>query len=238
MNSIVFLLATASILIFLVASPLTLSHAVSSESVNIFPQGSKPYGLTQEQHIQNFWKWVISLPEDQNPWDDPSGKNCANGQVGTNSSVFYLSGNGGGTSERVCTVPAGKGLLIPVMVVEISDKEYPGATVDDLASSAKQDQDSVNSLYLKIDDKEYGYDELVKYRTNTGPFNVVFPDNPAFGVLEGGPSKTVADGFYILTEPISKGNHTVHYKSSLLCLDPDCAEPNFGQDIKYNIIAK
>ena len=96
------------------------------------------------------------------------------------------------------------------MVVEISDKEYPGATVDDLASSAKQDQDSVNSLYLKIDDKEYGYDEVVKYRTNTGPFNVVFPDNPAFGVLEGGPSKTVADGFYILTEPISKGNHTVH----------------------------
>ena len=122
----------------------------------MFPQGSKPYGLTQEQHIQNFWKWVISLPEDQNPWDDPSGKNCAKGQVGTNSSVFYLSGNGGGTSERVCTVPADKGLLIPVMVVEISDKEYPGATVADLASSAKQDQNSVNSLYLKIDDKEYG----------------------------------------------------------------------------------
>jgi hypothetical protein len=238
MNSIVFLLAAISILIILVSNPLTLSSAASSGSVNIFPQGSKPYGLTQEQHIQNFWKWVISLPENQNPWNDPSGKNCANGQVGTNSSVFYLSGNGGGTSERVCTVPAGKGLLIPVMVVEISDKEYPGATVDDLASSAKKDQDSVNSLYLKIDDKEYGYDELVKYRTNTEPFSVVFPDNPSFGVLEGGPSKTVADGFYILTEPLSKGNHTVHYKSSLLCLDPDCAEPNFGQDIQYTIIAE
>ena len=125
MNSIVFLLAAASTLIFLVSSPLTLSHAASSGSVNIFPQGSKPYGLTQEQHIQNFWKWVISLPKDQNPWDDPSGKNCANGQVGTNSSVFYLSGNGGGTSERVCTVPAGKGLLIPVMVVEYLTRNTP-----------------------------------------------------------------------------------------------------------------
>ena len=48
----------------------------------------------------------------------------------------------------------------------------------------------------------------------TEPFNVVFPDNPAFGVLEGGPSKTVADGFYILTESLPKGNHTVHHKSS------------------------
>jgi len=29
-----------------------------------------------------------------------------------------------------------------------------------------------------------------------------------------------------------------HYKSSLICLDPGCAEPNFAQDIKYNIIAE
>ena len=69
-------------------------------------------------------------------------------------------------------------------------------------------------------------------------FNVVFPDNQAFGVLEGGPSKNVADGFYILTESLPKSNHTVHHKSSLLCLDPDCTEPNFGQDISNDIIAK
>jgi hypothetical protein len=124
------------------------------------------------------------------------------------------------------------------MVVEISDKEYPGATADDLISIAKKDQDSVNSLYLKLDDNEYRYDDLINYRTNTTPFDVVFPENPAFGVLESGPSKAAADGFYILTDPLSRGNQTVHYKSSLLCLDPDCAEPNFGQDIKYDIIAK
>ena len=73
---------------------------------------------------------------------------------------------------------------------------------------------------------------------STEQFNVVFPDNPAFGVLEGGPSKTVAGGFYILTESLPKDNHTVHHISNLLCLDPDCTEPNFGQDISYDIIAK
>ncbi len=96
----------------------------------------------------------------------------------------------------------------------------------------KRDQDSVNSLYLKIGDKEYNFDELLKYRTATDIFDVDYADNGIFGIVEGGPT-----GFYIITEPLQKGNYTVHYKSSLSCLDPNCAEPNFAQDIKYNIIA-
>ena len=43
---------------------------------------------------------------------------------------------------------------------------------------------------------------------------------------------------YVLTEPLTLGNHTVHFKSSLICSDPGCAEPNFAQDINYNIVAK
>ena len=141
-------------------------------------------------------------------------------------------------SERICKVPVGKGLLIPVMQVEWSDKEAPGASVEELHKSAKKDQDSVNSLYLKIGDKEYKYKDLIKYRTQTDVFEAVFPDNGIFGVIEGGISKVVADGFYIITEPLIKGNYSVHFKSSLICPDPGCAEPNFAQDIKYNIVAE
>jgi hypothetical protein len=144
----------------------------------------------------------------------------------------------GGISERTCKVPAGMGLFIPVMQVEWSDKEAPGASIEELRKSAKKDQDSVNSLYLKIGDKEYKYKDLIKYRTQTDVFEVVFPDNGIFGVIEGGVSKVVADGFYIITEPLTKGNYSVHFKSSLICLDPGCAEPNFAQDIKYNIVAE
>ena len=56
--------------------------------------------------------------------------------------------------------------------------------------------------------------------------------------LLGGPSKALADGFYILTEQLTAGNHTIYFKSSLICNDPGCAEPNFAQDINYNIFAK
>ena len=216
----------------------TLSPVLGSNSVNIFPPGSKPYGLTFAEHEKNFWKWILEIPANESPVNDRTGEKCANGQSNTNSSVFYLSMNNGGISERTCKVPVGKGLLIPVMQVEWSDKEAPGASVEELHKSAKKDQDSVNSLYLKIGDKEYKYKDLIKYRTQTDVFEVVFPDNGIFGVIEGGLSKVVADGFYIITEPLIKGNYSIHFKSSLICPDPGCAEPNFAQDIKYNIVAE
>jgi hypothetical protein len=216
----------------------TLSPVLGSNSVNIFPPGSKPYGLTFAEHQKNFWKWILEIPANESPVNDRTGEKCANGQSDTNSSIFYLSMNNGGISERTCKVPVGKGLLIPVMQVEWSDKEAPGASAEELHKSAKKDQDSVNSLYLKIGDKEYKYKDLIKYRTQTDVFEVVFPDNGIFGVIEGGVSKAVGDGFYIITEPLTKGNYSVHFKSSLICPDPGCAEPNFAQDIKYNIVAE
>ena len=54
--------------------------------------------------------------------------------------------------------------------------------------SAKKVQDSVNSLSLQIGDKVYNYNDLVKYRTHTDAFNVVFPDYGIYGVTKGGPS--------------------------------------------------
>jgi hypothetical protein len=212
--------------------------ATASSSLGVFPSGGEPYGLSYAEHAQNFWKWTYGIPANDNPMNDPTGEKCAAGQSNTNSSVFILAVNNGGKSERTCEVPAGKALLIPVMTVAISDKEYPSASVEQLSESAKKDQDSVNSLYLKIDDKEYNYQDLLKYRTHTQPFEVTIPNNGPFGIVEGGPSKAVADGFYIITESLQRGNYTVHFKSSLICTGEECAEANFVQDIKYNIIAE
>lgn len=236
------MLSTICCVALFALTTLIISFAVSpleaSSPLNILPPGGEPYGLTYSDHIKNFWKWLIKIPAKDNPRNDPSGEICATGQTNTNSSVFYLSPNSGGKSERTCKVPVGKALFIPVMQVEISDKEVPNASVEELGESAKKDQDSVNSLYLKIDDKEYKYENLTKYRTHTDPFEVVFPDNGLWGIVEGGIAKSVADGFYVITEPLTKGNHIIHFKSSLICADPDCADPNFVQDIRYNVTAE
>ena len=92
-----------------------LSPVLGSKSVDIFPPGSKPYGLTYADHAKDFWTWTLAIPANENPVNNPTGEKCPEGQSNTNSSVFYLSFNNGGISERTCKVPAGKGLLIPVM---------------------------------------------------------------------------------------------------------------------------
>ena len=104
----------------------------ASNLVNIFPPESKPYGLTFAEHQKNFWKWVLEIPANESPVNDSTGEKCANGQSNSNSSVFYLSFNNGGKSERTCKVPAGKGLFIPIMQVEFSEKEVPNASIEDL----------------------------------------------------------------------------------------------------------
>jgi hypothetical protein len=232
-------IAISVLYVLLLLSSQTSTFAASpvTSSVNTFPTDSKPYGLSYEEHIKNFWKWVISLPKDKSPWQDATGANCDNGQSKTNSSVFYLSGNGGGISVRTCKVPAGKGLFIPVSPMEISDKEAPNRSVEDLHKISKKDQDSVTSLYLKINDKEYSRQDLSKYRTHTGVFEVTFPKNAIFGATEG-TSKAVADGYYVITQPLAKGTYTIQYKSSLICPGTDCLQPNFAQDVKYTIIAE
>jgi hypothetical protein len=215
--------------VMLVWTPSILSATVD-KSVDIHPPESSPYGLTYEQHVENFWKWLLPQPVPSSPWNDQTGINCTNGQSGSNSSVFYLSGNGGGNSDRTCKVPAGKGLFIPVSPMEISESEAPKSSIEQLHSIAKSDQDGVTSLFLKINDKEYSLQDLSGYRVDTEDFEVVFPKNALFGVKEG-PSKAVADGYYVITEPVEKGNHTVAYSSII---------PNvpFAQDIKYNIVVE
>jgi hypothetical protein len=187
---------------------LVILPVAGSTSVNIFPPGSKPYGLPYDKHIENYWKWALSIPSVDNPINDATGEKCATGQLNSNSSVFYLTFNNGGVSERTCTVPAGKGLFIPVMQVELSQKNTPDATVEDLKQTAKTDQDSVNSLYLKIGDKEYNFDDFRPYRTATNAFDVDYADNGIFGIVEGGHTKAVADGYYIMTDPSKRKSYS------------------------------
>ena len=62
------------------SSSLMLSSSVSaanSINININPE-SKPYGIPYEQHVKDFWKWIISIPQDKNPWGDQTGEKLCN----------------------------------------------------------------------------------------------------------------------------------------------------------------
>jgi hypothetical protein len=232
------LFAISVVLFTITYNTFSLSFGeIPSTTLEIFEANTKPYDLSYEDHIKKYWQWIISIPVDVSPVNDKTGEKCGYNQLNSTFPVFYLSDGGGGKFERTCKVPLGKGLLIPLMTVEVSDKEVPNVSIEELHKIAKKDQDSVTSLYLKINNKEYLFEDLKKYRTHTTDLEVYFPKNAIFGASEG-KSKVVADGYYIITKPVTKGKHTIEFKASLICPGADCLAPNFAQDVKYTVIVE
>ena len=216
-----------------------------SNTTNIFTPSAKPFNLTYQDHAKNFWKWLVSIPKTHTPESDLTGEHSATGQT-NNSPIFFLSigPNRRPAVKRSCTISNGKGILIPVMVVVVSDKEVPeipNPTINDLRRKAKKDQDSVTNMHLRIDNEEFNMDDLKKYRIHTGVFNVKFPKNALWDLSEG-PAKAIAGGHYIITKSLPKGEHTIHWKSELKCIDregePKCIDNSFIQDIKYTVEVK
>jgi hypothetical protein len=219
---------------------------INVKTEKIFSPEDEPYKIAYGEHAKNFWKWLVSMPKDHNPESDLTGERSANGQENSESSVFYLSigPNREAKIERTCNIPTGKGILIPVSVVVVSDKEVPeipNPSIEDLSKKAKKDQDSVTDMYLRIDDDEYQMEDLSRYRIHTGKFEVNFPENALWDVSEGR-AMAVADGTYIVSRPLTEGKYTIHWKSSLTCIEregePKCIDNTFIQNIKYTIIVK
>lgn len=209
------------------------------EDIELFTPQDKPFGLSYQDHIKNFWNWFVSIPKEQHPEKDLTGEGCANGQNNSTSEVFYLSGNSSNNVERVCEIPNGKGILIPVIIAEMADKEidlerYPNPTVENLSQIVKKDQDSVTNMYLKINDNEYQKDNISEYRVHTDAFNLNFSKGNIFGVPEGS-AIAVADGHYLLTKPLPKGEHNIYWNASLLCEGDDCIDNKFHQEVKYTL---
>jgi hypothetical protein len=229
------ILAISLFLLFSLTPNLFPSKTMAIDLYSV--SDSKPYGLSYEDHVINYNKFILSLPLDTNPSTDETGERCTIGQDLNSSSVFYITGGSGGSTMRTCHVPPGVGLFIPMIEVEASTGEVPGATIDRLHQIAQKDQDNVKSLHLKINGSNYNYEDLKKFRIHTQDFDVDFPQNALFGANPG-PSKVVADGHYVITSPLTQGKYTIQFGGSLVCLEADCLEPTFATNTTYNLIVE
>ena len=79
--------------------PITYSLAQSSDSIELFSKESAPFGLTYEQAVINYWKTILSLPEDKNPMTDTAAGKCGF-ELQTENGNFYSNNNCGGLNSR------------------------------------------------------------------------------------------------------------------------------------------
>jgi hypothetical protein len=219
------IVSAISILIFVPSSDLLLADSINQ---GVFAIDSKPYGLSYENSTIMWWQWILSKPVEINPKTDKTGEHCQEGQGSL--PVFFLSNGDGSVTERTCTVPAGKAILIPVSVVECSFAEQSGTTVEELHTCAEEDQSSNPILFLSVDGRQI--QQLEKYRVHSRAFNVTFPENGLYGA-KAGPSVAVSDGYWIILEPLPPGKHEIDIKSSLT--NPTTGILFFADETKYHL---
>ncbi len=179
----------------------------------ILPPQSHPYGKSYGEWVVKWWQWVMSIPADRNPLIDETGEFANEGQSG---SVWFVAGTFGNSAERSYTVPAGKALFVPVFNcifgagVFDCDPTVPGVpcVVCELQDTAAVNTEAIEVLEVTIDGRPVK--NVRRYRASSpGPFAIHYPDNSVAGVPEGDYFPQVADGYWLMLEPLAPGEHEI-----------------------------
>src|SRR2546428_6368414 len=91
---------------------LTLSTITGfGQNVGIFSIDSTPYNHSYGQWAVAWWQWALSIPAAVNPVTDSTGQFADVGQSGP---VWFLGSTFGASEKRTLTIPAGRGIFLPV----------------------------------------------------------------------------------------------------------------------------
>ena len=158
------------------------------------------YDRSQVEWSEAYLQWVAAFAHGSSPVSDTTGALCAARQQGD---VWFLAtSDGTGPVERSCSIPAAKTLFVPLATtLERSGNKEP--VCETMAHIAAGSLTHVTQLAMKIDGVPV--DNMESHRIRTG-------DCFALGARQTPRSiaKTaVADGYYVMLQPLSPGPHTI-----------------------------
>ena len=208
----------------LTAAPAVFA-AGNEGNPGVAPPQSTPRGRTYGEWSARWWQWAVSIPPATNPLLDASGDDCGQGQSGQ---VFFLGGtfDSSGTATRYCTVPTGKSIFFPILNVIWANDPGGSATAEDLRALAKSNMDGATDMSCEVDGTSI--QNLGAYRAASVVFDLVLPSDNIFAAPAGTYTPAVDDGVYLMLEPLSVGEHTIHFHGTI----PDFS---FTLDITYHL---
>ncbi len=204
-----FCLAGAAVAVLAGCGGVVGGHGIEDPAnPGVFAPSSTPFGKTYGEWSALWFQWGLSIPVADNPIADLTGAKAAVGQSGP---VFFVCGTSGTptSAERTITVPAGKGIFFPIVCSWCSIPE-DGDTDAVILQHATDPMDHVNALEATLDGRTLV--GLWNYRFVSPYFDCTEPPAPD-GLYVGyeGTHRTVADGYWIMLEPLPTGPHELYF---------------------------
>lgn len=182
----------------------------SRDEAEVVRPNERYRGLTYAEWSAATMQWSMELPLAGHPAIDNPDFDVSTGQSGD---VWFLAGPFG-TVKRTGTIPKDKALFITIANAEASSLELPpfyGATEAERRAQAKFFADHIvpASLVFIVDGTPIRH--LERYRVASPQFEFMAPTPWLFGDI-GGSGTSVGDGYYVMLEPLSRGQHTIHFE--------------------------
>lgn len=207
---------------------MTAAHAIDINP-NVYPTDSSPFGTPYKDWIAKWWQWNVGIPSSQHPRDHYSPEKCT---VNQNGSVWFLPDILTGKEDRSCTIPAEMAILVPLLTGECENSEAQPQSDEELKQCSKAG-DEFGAISATLDGQKI--ENLEKYRTDTGFFNITIVKDNIFNVPPG-TYKATADGFFVFLKPLSPGNHDLHLTTSVT--NPTTPSYNYASEALYHLIIK
>lgn len=211
----------------LIALILTTSFALAQgQNFSIFPVDSRPYNLTYGEWSAKWWIWSLSIPEENNPITDQTGKNCGINQQGP---VWFLAGTLGGSVTRECDIPPDRAILLSPLNIECSYAEFP------VMKAEKELRDCAQwpGATVEVTIDGVSIQNISKYNVQSPIFDVTLPENNVFGA-PAGPTKAVSGGWWVLLRPLPPGDHQIIFGGSVID-NPTTGTQGFAVEATYNL---
>jgi len=207
--------------------------SVVAAGVTVLPGGSTVAGKSIGQWTADWWNWAGSISP--GVFADTTGA-----QAGVNQSgrVYFVAGtSGGSTVERNFDVPPGKFVLFPLLNWVIANGADPGFT--DTQSEAEAITTGTidpTKLFATLDGQDVP--NLASHREKS-PVNFTFTVVAnSTGFPAGTYTDANADGYFLMLEPLSPGQHTLHFggtSTDFTGPDPMFTVPSFMVDVTSNV---
>jgi hypothetical protein len=186
----------------LLAAAAALMLGAASLRANHLPTVLPPYPHVHRVLSAAWWQWALSQPVAGHPFNDDPAFDVTAGQRGP---VWFLA-TPFGTVERNVTIPYSKWLFLGLLNAEASDLEGLGATKEEQRDTANFLADHIRDVACEIDG--VSVPNMDAYRFTSAQFRFHAPSPWIFGET-GGQGTAVADGYYLMVTPLSRGTHTI-----------------------------